>query len=94
MRLISLLPSATEILVKLGLRKNLVGVSHECDYPATVEALPRLTSTRVNPLLDSSAIHDSVLEVVKNTVSVYDLDVELLKALTPDFIVTQDLCDV
>jgi iron complex transport system substrate-binding protein len=94
MRLISLLPSATEILVKLGLRKNLVGVSHECDYPATVEALPRLTSTRVNPLLDSSAIHNSVLEVVKNTVSVYDLDVELLKALNPDFIVTQDLCDV
>ena len=71
-----------------------MGVSHECDYPATVEALPRLTSTRVNPLLDSSAIHNSVLEVVKNTVSVYDLDVELLKALNPDFIVTQDLCDV
>ena len=71
-----------------------MGVSHECDYPATIEALPRLTSTRVNPLLDSSAIHNSVLEVVKNTVSVYDLDVELLKTLSPDFIVTQDLCDV
>ena len=94
MRLISLLPSATEILVKLGLRKNLVGVSHECDYPETLEALPRLTSTRVNPLLSSSAIHNSVLEVVKNTVSIYDLDVELLKSLNPDFIITQDLCDV
>ena len=94
MRLVSLLPSATEILVKLGLEKNLVGVSHECDYPETVQSLPRLTSTRVNPSLDSSAIHKSVLEVMKNAVSVYDLDVELLKSLNPDFIVTQDLCDV
>ncbi len=94
MRLVSLLPSATEILVKLGLEENLVGVSHECDYPESVQTLPRLTSSRVNPLLDSSAIHKSVLEVMKNTVSVYDLDVELLQSLKPDFIVTQDLCDV
>ena len=94
MRLVSLLPSATEILVKLGLEKNLVGVSHECDYPETVQSLPRLTSTRANPSLDSAGIHNSVLEVMKNAVSVYDLDVELLKSLKPDFIVTQDLCDV
>ena len=79
MRLVSLLPSATEILVKLGLEKNLVGVSHECDYPETVQSLPRLTSTRANPSLDSAGIHNSVLEVMKNAVSVYDLDVELLK---------------
>ena len=94
MRLVSLLPSATEILVKLGLEKNLIGVSHECDYPETVQSLPRLTSTRANPSLDSAGIHNSVLEVMKNAVSVYDLDVELLKSLKPDFIVTQDLCDV
>ena len=94
MRLVSLLPSATEILVKLGLEKNLVGVSHECDYPKTVQSLPRLTSTRANSKLDSAGIHNSVLEVMKNAVSVYDLDVELLKTLKPDFIVTQDLCDV
>lgn len=94
MKLVSLLPSATEILVKLGLEENLVGVSHECDYPETVQSLPRLTSTRVNPSLDSSAINKSVLEVMRNAVSVYDLDVELLKFLKPDFIVTQDLCDV
>jgi iron complex transport system substrate-binding protein len=94
MRLVSLLPSATEILVKLGLEKNLVGVSHECDYPNTVQSLPRLTSSRINPMLDSSAIHKSVLEVMKNAVSVYNLDVELLRALKPDFIITQDLCDI
>ncbi len=94
MRLVSLLPSATEILVKLGLEKNLVGVSHECDFPETVQSLPRLTSTHANSKLDSAGIHKSVLEVMKNAVSVYDLDVELLKSLKPDFIVTQDLCDV
>ena len=94
MKLVSLLPSATEILVKLGLEKNLVGVSHECDFPETVQSLPRLTSTRANPSLDSSGIHQSVLEIMKSAVSVYDLDVELLKSLNPDFIVTQDLCDV
>ena len=71
MRLVSLLPSATEILVKLGLERNLVGVSHECDYPLSIKSLPRLTSARVNPLLDSSAIHKSVLEVIKNSVSLY-----------------------
>jgi iron complex transport system substrate-binding protein len=94
MKLVSLLPSATEILVKLGLEKNIVGVSHECDFPETVQSLPRLTSSRANSKLDSRGIHKSVLEVMKNAVSVYDLDVELLKSLKPDFIVTQDLCDV
>jgi iron complex transport system substrate-binding protein len=94
MRLVSLLPSATEILIKLGLEKNLVGVSHECDYPKTVQSLPKLTSTRVNASLDSSAIHKSVLQVMKNAVSVYELDLDLLKTLNPDFIITQDLCDV
>jgi iron complex transport system substrate-binding protein len=94
MNLVSLLPSATEILVKLGLEKNLVGVSHECDYPESVRSLPQLTSSRANSKLDSAGIHQSVLEVMKNAVSVYDLDVELLKSLKPDFIVTQDLCDV
>ena len=94
MKLVSLLPSATEILVQLGLEKNLVGVSHECDYPKTVQSLPRLTSTHANSKLDSKGIHNSVLEVMKNAVSVYDLDIKLLKSLKPDFIVTQDLCDV
>ena len=94
MKLVSLLPSATEILVQLGLEESLVGVSHECDYPMSVKFLPNLTSTRINPSSSSPDIHKSVLEVMKNSVSVYDLDLELLKSLNPDFIVTQDLCDV
>ena len=94
MKLVSLLPSATEIIARLGQEKNLVGVSHECDFPQTVQSLPKLTSSSVNTKLSSSKIHESVLEVVKSAISVYDLDIELLKSLQPDFIITQDLCDV
>jgi iron complex transport system substrate-binding protein len=71
-----------------------VGVSHECDFPERVASLPKLTSSRINTDLSSGSIHQSVMEVMKSTVSVYDLDIELLKSLQPDFIITQDLCDV
>ena len=94
MKVVSLLPSATEIISRLGLEKNLVGVSHECDFPASVVSLPNLTSSSINTELSSSSIHKSVMEVMKNAVSVYDLDLELLTSLKPDFIITQDLCDV
>lgn len=94
MKLVSLLPSATEIVAKLGLEKNLAGVSHECDYPESVASLPKLTSSSINTKSSSADIHQSVMEVMKNAVSVYDLDVELLKSLQPDFIITQDICDV
>ena len=94
MKVVSLLPSATEIISRLGLEKNLVGVSHECDFPASVVSLPNLTSSSINTELSSSNIHKSVMEVMKNAVSVYDLDLELLTSLNPDFIITQDLCDV
>lgn len=94
MKLVTLLPSATEIISRLGLEKNLVGVSHECDFPESVASLPKLTSSSVNTKASSSNIHQSVMEVMKSAVSVYDLDVELLKSLQPDFIITQDLCDV
>jgi len=94
MKVVSLLPSATEIISRLGLEKNLVGVSHECDFPESVALLPKLTSSSINAELSSSNIHKSVMEVMKRAVSVYDLDLELLTSLKPDFIITQDLCDV
>jgi iron complex transport system substrate-binding protein len=94
MRIISLLPSATEIVCQLGLESHLVGVSHECDFPASVNSLPRLTSSGVNHRATSLSIHQSVSEILKNSISVYDLDLEKLKVLDPDFIITQDLCDV
>ena len=94
MKVVSLLPSATEIISRLGLEKNLVGVSHECDFPESVALLPKLTSSSINAELSSSNIHKSVMEVMKRAVSVYDLNLELLTSLKPDFIITQDLCDV
>ena len=94
MRIISLLPSATEIVCQLGLENHLVGVSHECDYPASVNNLPRLTSSGVNHRAMSRDIHRSVAEILKQSISVYDLDLKRLKSLDPDFIITQDLCDV
>jgi len=94
MKVVSLLPSATEIISRLGLEKNLVGVSHECDFPESVALLPKLTSSSINAELSSSNIHKSVMEVMQRAVSVYDLDLELLTSLKPDFIITQDLCDV
>ena len=94
MKLVSLLPSATEIIARLGKEKNLVGVSHECDFPQTVQSLPKLTSSIIKTSLSSAKINESVLEVMKSAISVYNLDVELLKSLQPDFIITQDLCDV
>jgi len=94
MKVVSLLPSATEIISRLGLEKNLIGVSHECDFPESVALLPKLTSSTINTERSSSNIHKSVMEVMKRAVSVYDLDLELLTSLKPDFIITQDLCDV
>ena len=94
MKLVSLLPSATEIIVRLGKEKNLVGVSHECDFPESVTSLPNLTSSSIDTKSSSPNIHRSVMEVMKSAISVYDLNIELLKSLQPDFIITQDLCDV
>ncbi|MBL8693564.1 MAG: ABC transporter substrate-binding protein [Planctomycetes bacterium] len=94
MRIVSLLPSATEIVCALGARHQLVGRSHECDFPADVAALPVLTSTKVKPSPSSLAIDKSVRDVLKQALAVYDVDERKLAELAPDIIVTQDLCDV
>jgi len=90
----TLLPSATEIACVLGLEKNLVGISHECDYPVSVKGLPTLTSSSIGKHANSEDIHQSVESLLRNSLSVYDLDLELLKSLKPDCLITQDLCDV
>jgi len=94
MKIVSLLPSSTEIVCQLGLSDKLVGISHECDHPTSITHLPRLTSSRVDYSGKSDSIHQSVMELLKTSVSVYDLNLELLAKLNPDFIITQDLCDV
>ena len=94
MKIVSLLPAATEIVCALGLREQLVARSHECDFPAGVETLPALTRARVDSSLDSAAIDDQVREVVAARLPIYTLDESLLAALAPDVVVTQEACEV
>lgn len=94
LRIVSLLPSATEIAAALGLQENLVGRSHECDFPPAVTALPVCTSTKLEKGLTSQAIEDRVKAIVEKGLSVYDVDAPLLKSLKPDVILTQAQCAV
>lgn len=94
MRIVSLLPSATEIAVALGLGERLVGRSHECDYPAWVERLPLCTATKLEKGLTSRQIDDRVREIIRQGLSVYEVDAELLRSLEPDLILTQSQCAI
>jgi iron complex transport system substrate-binding protein len=78
----------------MGLGNQLVGISHECDYPASILSLPRLSSPRLNPLAPSERIHQEVQERVKQGLSLYDIDAAKLAELKPDLVITQDQCDV
>jgi iron complex transport system substrate-binding protein len=94
MRIVSLLPSATEIVCALGLEDQLVGVTHECDYPASVTRLPKVTRTLIPTDASSAEIDRLVRERLGGQSALYTLDVEMLEQLAPDLIVTQALCDV
>jgi iron complex transport system substrate-binding protein len=94
LRIVSLLPSATEIVCALGLRDALVGVSHECDFPADVVGLPVLTAPKLDPSRSSRDIDDDIRSLVAAGLGVYSIDTALLRELRPDLIVTQDQCDV
>jgi iron complex transport system substrate-binding protein len=93
-RVVSLLPSATEIVCALGAGQDLVGVSHECDHPPEVAGLPALTGSRLPAGGTSGDLDRSVRELLWAALTIYDLDVDLLAKLDPDLIVTQDLCEV
>lgn len=93
-RIASLLPSATDIVGALGLESWLVGISHECDWPPSVQSLPRLTGSLVSPSLDPARIDALVSQSIHAHRSLYALDDELLRRLKPDVILTQELCDV
>jgi iron complex transport system substrate-binding protein len=94
MRICSLLPSATEILYALGLGDFVVGVTHECDFPADAATKPALIRPRVDPHAAAGEIDRQVSELVARGESIYAVDAELLRSLEPDLIVTQDLCHV
>jgi iron complex transport system substrate-binding protein len=94
-RIVSLLPSATEIVCDLGLGDLLVGRSAECDWPPSVSGLPVVTAARVDTeQLDSAAIDDAVRAALMEGLSLYAVDERLLAELRPDLIITQDLCRV
>lgn len=94
MRIVSLLPSATEIVCALGLEESLVGVTHECDYPPFVKALPKVTKTLIPHDASSADIDALVRERLETSLALYSLDMPILEALRPDLLVTQALCDV
>ena len=94
MRIVSLVPSATEILGALDLREQIVGVTHSCDYPPHVVGLPRVTSTSIPKDASSGAIDQIVKESLATGTPLYELDVVRIEALTPDLVVTQGVCDV
>src|SRR5258708_795569 len=94
MRVISLLPSATEIVAALGAEAELVGVTHACDYPAGVLDLPRVTSCDVDKNAAPGVIDAQVSAAHAAGGPLYALDDAAIRALAPDLIVTQALCDV
>jgi|SRR5579884_2815599 len=94
MRIVSLLPSATEILCALGLEESLVGVTHECDFPSSVKALPKVTRTLIPHDATSREIDALVRERLQTERALYTLDMPVLETLRPDLLVTQALCDV
>ncbi|MBS0206137.1 MAG: cobalamin-binding protein [Planctomycetes bacterium] len=94
MKIVSLLPSATEIVCQLGLGDQLVGVTHECDYPSFVQQLPKVTKTLIPQGATSHEIDGLVRERLQTQAALYSLDLPVLQRLQPDLLVTQALCDV
>jgi iron complex transport system substrate-binding protein len=93
-RIVSLVPHATELLFALGLGGEVIAVTHECDYPPQALGLPRATRDMLEPGLSSAEIDAAVRERTDQGLSIYELDADLVRRLEPDLIVTQALCPV
>ncbi len=93
-RVLSLLPSATEIIYEIGAQEGLIGVTHECDYPPATASVPRLTSARIDPSMESATIDALVRQQLEDSGSLYTLDMDRLPGLRPEIVLTQQLCTV
>lgn len=93
-RVVSLIASSTELVVALGCQSMLVGRSHECDYPGSVKDLPCCTTPRIQIGGSSGEIDQEVRSLIEESLSIYQVDVDLLRELRPDLILTQDHCRV
>ena len=94
MRVVSLLPAATEIVAALGAMGQLVGVSHECDFPPGVRSLPRVTGTAIDLALPSGAIDRAMAEAKRTGTSPITVDLKLVALLRPDVLIGQSVCEV
>jgi len=94
MRIVSLLPAATEWICEFGAAESLVGRSHECDFPAAVQDVPVVTEATYDADGDSADIDAAVNAQLQKGLSLYQVDLDRVKALDPDLIVTQDQCEV
>ncbi len=94
LRIVSLVPSGSEIVAALGLAERLVGRSHECDHPPGIERLPACTRPRFETGGPSRVIDARVRELLERALSIYDLDTTVLERLQPSHIITQDQCAV
>jgi iron complex transport system substrate-binding protein len=94
MRIVSLVPHATELLFALGLGDDVVAVTHECDFPAAARSLPQITRDVLPAGLSAGEIDAAVRERTERGEAIYELDAERLRDLEPDLIVTQELCPV
>jgi iron complex transport system substrate-binding protein len=94
LRIVSLIPSGTEIVAALGLTDAIVGRSHECDYPPEIKDRPVCTQARINSAAPSGEIHDKVNNLLQSALSIYQIKTDVLEKLQPTHIVTQDQCDV
>ena len=93
-KIVTLIPSATEIVAFLGEKEFIIGRSHECDYPKDLNKAPKLTSPKIDIDGTSRQIHKQINIILEKSLSVYKVDIKQLKKLNPDFIVTQAHCDV
>lgn len=93
-RVVSLLPSATEIVAALGALDQLVAISHECDHPASVDRLPRVTASAVDRGASSAAIDAEVRTLASTGAPLFTLDAELVESLAPQVLLTQSVCEV